>query len=401
MSDKETVNKQSPSKIKEDEKPYIKILEQPQLIATFQHTKDCNRKLETIKGARSTHYDVTYPTIKLFNHKGNAVAIVSCVTKDPPYFPHPCSIIDKTGKHKDGVYYLRFFSAYPILMFPDLIIARVRKNNVLAALEKRKRMRVDPFKTGFRHRYFPDSMDLNCVRLCFHTFLEDTSDSSYTIPLEPVVSEPIYNDTTSALKIYYISHATASVTGGQVMCILSTKLISGDVQVRFFDLTGWEAYARTVTPHFHRRIAVIFESPKYVNEDIDKPVVTFVELIRPSDGMRSEAISFEFVPWGACDRELFRSQKPKYRESPRDLVLKNLQAESVPGVAECRMKEVHNIKEMQLHKIEQQQYQDSWYQYDKFYQYQLREQYAQQRMQLVEYELLATTSKVRLFILYN
>ena len=46
---------------------------------------------------------------------------------------------------------------------------------------------------GFSHKDNPQSLDLNCVRLCFQVFLEGNEKGAFTFALKPVVSDPIYD----------------------------------------------------------------------------------------------------------------------------------------------------------------------------------------------------------------
>ena len=46
---------------------------------------------------------------------------------------------------------------------------------------------------GFAHKDNQQSIDLNCVRLCFQVFLEGTEKGAFTFALRPVVSDPIYD----------------------------------------------------------------------------------------------------------------------------------------------------------------------------------------------------------------
>jgi Rel/ankyrin family protein len=49
------------------------------------------------------------------------------------------------------------------------------------------------FAAGFSHRDNPQTIDLNCVRLCFQVFLEGNEKGAFTFALKPVVSDPIYD----------------------------------------------------------------------------------------------------------------------------------------------------------------------------------------------------------------
>ena len=46
---------------------------------------------------------------------------------------------------------------------------------------------------GFSHRDNPQSLDLNCVRLCFQVFLEGNEKGAFTFALKPIVSDVIYD----------------------------------------------------------------------------------------------------------------------------------------------------------------------------------------------------------------
>ena len=47
---------------------------------------------------------------------------------------------------------------------------------------------------GFAHKdNNPQSIDLNCLRLCFQVFLEGNEKGAFTFALKPVVSDPIFD----------------------------------------------------------------------------------------------------------------------------------------------------------------------------------------------------------------
>ena len=50
-----------------------------------------------------------------------------------------------------------------------------------------------PLAAGFSHKDNPQSLDLNCVRLCFQVFLEGNEKGAFTFALKPVVSVPIHD----------------------------------------------------------------------------------------------------------------------------------------------------------------------------------------------------------------
>lgn len=124
--------------------------------------------------------------------------------------------------------------------FSNLGIQCVKKKDIEAALRVREEIRVDPFRSkcffliwlnfklifknitaGFGHRNQPTSIDLNAVRLCFQVFIDEKERGKFNVPLQPVVSEPIYDKKAmSDLMIVKISHCSATVDGGRNDVIL-------------------------------------------------------------------------------------------------------------------------------------------------------------------------------------
>lgn len=83
------------------------------------------------------------------------------------------------------------------------------------------------FSAGFSHRSQPSSIDLNSVRLCFQVFLEnpDRERTSFTVPLSPIVSDPIYDKKAmSDLVICKLSDTTCTVAGGKEIILLCEKV---------------------------------------------------------------------------------------------------------------------------------------------------------------------------------
>lgn len=82
------------------------------------------------------------------------------------------------------------------------------------------------FAAGFAHRNQPTSIDLNAVRLCFQVFLEGEK-GKFTVQLDPVVSEPIYDKKAmSDLVIVKLSHCVSYVDGGRNDIILLCEKVS-------------------------------------------------------------------------------------------------------------------------------------------------------------------------------
>uniref|UniRef100_A0A1A9WBI7 RHD domain-containing protein n=1 Tax=Glossina brevipalpis TaxID=37001 RepID=A0A1A9WBI7_9MUSC len=281
-------------------KPCVKIIEQPASKALRFRYECEGRSAGSIPGVNSTSENKTYPTIEIVGYKGRAVVVVSCVTKDEPYRPHPHNLVGKEGCKK-GVCTIEINSETMRTVFSNLGIQCVKKKDIEAALKAREEIRVDPFKTGFQHRFQPASIDLNSVRLCFQVFMEGEQKGRFTQPLPPVVSEPIYDKKAmSDLVICRLCSCSASVLGNNQIILLCEKVAKEDISIRFFeekdDQIIWEAYGDFQHTDVHKQTAITFKTPRYHKLDITEPVKVFIQLKRPSDGITSEALPFQYVP---------------------------------------------------------------------------------------------------------
>ncbi|XP_017854500.2 embryonic polarity protein dorsal isoform X1 [Drosophila busckii] len=281
-------------------KPYVKITEQPAGKALRFRYECEGRSAGSIPGVNSTPENKTYPTIEIVGYKGRAVVVVSCVTKDTPYRPHPHNLVGKEGCKK-GVCTLEISSETMRAVFSNLGIQCVKKKDIEAALKAREEIRVDPFKTGFSHRFQPSSIDLNSVRLCFQVFMESEQKGRFTSPLPPVVSEPIFDKKAmSDLVICRLCSCSATVLGNTQIILLCEKVAKEDITVRFFEekngQTVWEALGDFQHTDVHKQTAITFKTPRYHTLDITEPAKVFIQLRRPSDGVTSEALPFEYVP---------------------------------------------------------------------------------------------------------
>ncbi|XP_073824982.1 embryonic polarity protein dorsal-like isoform X1 [Musca autumnalis] len=281
-------------------KPYVKITEQPAGKALRFRYECEGRSAGSIPGVNSTPENKTYPTIEIVGYKGRAVVVVSCVTKDQPYRPHPHNLVGKEGCKK-GVCTLEINSETMRAVFSNLGIQCVKKKDIEAALKAREEIRVDPFKTGFSHRFQPSSIDLNSVRLCFQVFMESDQKGRFTQPLPPVVSEPIYDKKAmSDLVICRLCSCSATVLGNTQIILLCEKVAKEDIAVRFFEEKNgqlvWEAYGEFQHTDVHKQTAIAFKTPRYHTIDITEPAKVFIQLKRPSDGVTSEPLPFEYVP---------------------------------------------------------------------------------------------------------
>lgn len=91
------------------------------------------------------------------------------------------------------------------------------------------------FPAGFAHKDNPQSIDLNCLRLCFQVFLEGNERGAFTFALKPVVSDPIFDKKAkNDLTICKMTECAAPVTGGKEILLFCEKVSKDDIEVRFF-----------------------------------------------------------------------------------------------------------------------------------------------------------------------
>ncbi|XP_017107216.2 embryonic polarity protein dorsal [Drosophila bipectinata] len=313
-------------------KPYVKITEQPAGKALRFRYECEGRSAGSIPGVNSTPENKTYPTIEIVGYKGRAVVVVSCVTKDVPHRPHPHNLVGKEGCKK-GVCTLEINSETMRAVFSNLGIQCVKKKDIEAALKAREEIRVDPFKTGFSHRFQPSSIDLNSVRLCFQVFMESEQKGRFTSPLPPVVSEPIFDKKAmSDLVICRLCSCSATVLGNTQIILLCEKVAKEDISVRFFEenngQTVWEAYGEFQHTDVHKQTAIAFKTPRYHTLDITEPAKVFIQLKRPSDGVLSEALAFEYVPLDSDPAHLKRKRQ-KTGGDPMHLLLQQQQKQQL------------------------------------------------------------------------
>ncbi|XP_077276114.1 dorsal isoform X2 [Temnothorax americanus] len=300
--------------------PHVEILEQPASKALRFRYECEGRSAGSIPGINSTPENKTFPSIRIVGYTGRAMVVVSCVTKDAPYRPHPHNLVGKEAC-KQGVCTIEVPAGNMIISFSNLGIQCVKKKDIEEALRVRQELRVDPFRTGFEHKRHPTNIDLNAVRLCFQVFLEGQR-GKFNKPLPPVVSEPIYDKKAMCdLVICKLSHCSASVAGGMDMILLCEKVAKEDIQVRFFEERDgqllWEGYGDFQPTHVHKQTAIAFRTPSYRTQQVEQPVQVYIQLRRPSDGTTSEPLPFQMLPLGT-GRPAFWSLRKAFARKKAD-----------------------------------------------------------------------------------
>ncbi|XP_067130525.1 putative transcription factor p65 homolog [Centruroides vittatus] len=312
--------------------PEVVILEQP-APRTLRFRYECEGRLAgCITGINSTPENKTFPTIKIKNYKGAAAVIVSCVTKDPPYYPHPHNLVGKEGCKK-GICSLEIKSADMVQSFTSLGIQCVKKKNIEASLNQREQLRVDPFRTGFEHKQQPNSIDLNVVRLAFQVILM-SPDKTKKCLLKPVVSDPIYDKKAhSDLSIHKLSHYSAPVSGGTEVILLCEK-VNKDVQIRFFEKKDgqeiWSANAEFQPSDIHKQVAISFITPSYFDLNVSHEVNVWIQLIRPSDNSAGKPRKFQLLPLDGDPEHLAR-KRVKFEQGCFDNYIREMTSQGATG----------------------------------------------------------------------
>lgn len=156
---------------------------------------------------------------------------------------------------------------------------------------------------GFGHMAYPKLINVRQMRLCFQVFLTpDPDNKSYKVPIKPVVSDVISDKKrTKCLRIYETSDNYSPAGGNKKIMILCDRVNKEDIEISFYEKDAnnsivWQDRAKFQQKDVHAHVAVAFRTPKYVNENITKPVKVFFRLELKKGGVRSNPVPFEYVP---------------------------------------------------------------------------------------------------------
>uniref|UniRef100_A0A8C2IMV5 Nuclear factor of kappa light polypeptide gene enhancer in B-cells 1 n=1 Tax=Cyprinus carpio TaxID=7962 RepID=A0A8C2IMV5_CYPCA len=313
--------------------PYLRIVEQPKQRG-FRFRYGCEGPSHGgLPGASSEKNRKSYPQVKICNYQGAARVVVQLVTHSTETHLHAHSLV---GKQCDkGICIADLQSKDSSISFPNLGILHVTKKNVSKVLEERM---IEAYRMGYNYgiSIHPEidalqgernlissasihqskEMDLSVVRLMFTAFLPD-SDGGFSRRLEPVISDPIFDSkapNASNLKIVRMDRTAGCVTGGEEVYLLCDKVQKDDIQVRFYeeDESGltWEAYGDFSPTDVHRQFAIVFKTPKYRDQNLQKPISVFVQLKRKSDNETSEPKPFTYHPQ-IIDKEEVQRKRQK------------------------------------------------------------------------------------------
>uniref|UniRef100_T1JKR2 RHD domain-containing protein n=1 Tax=Strigamia maritima TaxID=126957 RepID=T1JKR2_STRMM len=327
-------------------RPHIKILEQPAAKALRFRYECEGRSAGSLPGANSTQEVKTYPTIQIVNYRGPVVVVVSCITKDLPYRPHPHKLVGKDGC-KRGICTMTVNCENMICTFSNLGIQCVKKKDVDEALREREVLRVDPFRTGFDHRNQASNIDLNSVRLCFQAFIEGSEKDKFTQVLTPVVSDAITDKKAMAeLVICKMSSCSGSADGKTEIILLCEKIAKDDIDLVFSEEQNgrivWEALGEFQPNDVHKQVAITFRTPPYYNKEIVQPVEVRLQLRRKSDLTMSEPRAFQYTPLDLDPQGLQKKRKKVSDDSLQKYLSQNTTIPSMRPVVRP-LSNVHSV----------------------------------------------------------
>ncbi|XP_021470958.1 transcription factor p65 isoform X1 [Oncorhynchus mykiss] len=284
--------------------PFIEIIEQPKQRGMRFRYKCEGRSAGSTPGEKSNDTTKTHPAIKVHNYNGPLRVRVSLVTKNPPHKPHPHELVGKDCKHG---YYEADLQERRVHSFQNLGIQCVKKKDVAEAVSCRLQTQNNPFNIPEANMW--EEFDLNAVRLCFQASI--TLPTGELCPLEPVVSQPIYDNrapNTAELKICRVNRNSGSCIGGDEIFLLCDKVQKEDIEVRFFQ-GSWEGKGTFSQADVHRQVAIVFCTPPYCDTNLTEPIRVKMQLRRPSDREVSEPMDFQFLPSDPDEYRLMEKRK--------------------------------------------------------------------------------------------
>ncbi|KAI3376623.1 hypothetical protein L3Q82_017055 [Scortum barcoo] len=285
--------------------PYIEIIEQPKQRGMRFRYKCEGRSAGSIPGEKSNDTTKTHPAIKVHNYSGPLRVRISLVTKNAPYKPHPHELVGKDCKHG---YYEADLQERRIHSFQNLGIQCVKKKDVNEAITCRLQTNNNPFNIP-EAKVWEEEFDLNSVRLCFQASI--TLPTGELFPLEPAVSQPIYDNrapNTAELKICRVNRNSGSCKGGDEIFLLCDKVQKEDIEVRFFQ-DSWEGKGTFSQADVHRQVAIVFRTPPYRDTNLSEPIRVKMQLRRPSDREVSEPMDFQYLPSDPDEYRLSEKRK--------------------------------------------------------------------------------------------
>uniref|UniRef100_A0A8C0GH60 Nuclear factor kappa B subunit 2 n=1 Tax=Chelonoidis abingdonii TaxID=106734 RepID=A0A8C0GH60_CHEAB len=284
-----------------------------------------------LPGASSEKGRKTYPTVKICNYGGVARIEVDLVTHSDPPRVHAHSLVGKQC-NEAGNCIVTVGPKDMTAQFNNLGVLHVTKKNMMEIMKDKLKQQ----KIRNRNQALTESelreieveakelkkvMDLSIVRLRFTAYLRD-SNGNFTLPLNPVISDPIHDSKSpgaSNLKISRMDKTAGSVRGGDEVYLLCDKVQKDDIEVRFYedDENGWQAFGDFSPTDVHKQYAIVFRTPPYHKPKIDRPVTVFLQLKRKRGGDVSDSKQFTYYPVVEDKEEVERKRKKVLPQFPQ------------------------------------------------------------------------------------
>ncbi|XP_044727865.1 nuclear factor NF-kappa-B p100 subunit isoform X2 [Chrysoperla carnea] len=309
------------SNYRKDE-PQLVITEQPVEKFRFRYKSEMAGTHGCLNGKNSDKsVKVTYPTVELRNYSKPAIvrcSLYTAPTKDGhEQFPHPHRLMreDDPDPHDIEVGPDLGFEA----VFSNMGIIHTARKFINDELTKKKtrmyreKRRLGPKqelkthdKVAIKNEIEEETkrINLNTVTLCFEAFERRLDGSLYSI-CDKVFSDPINNSKsamTGELKICRMDKAVSPCSGGEEIFMFVEKVVKKNIEVRFFEINNeteeitWTGKGIFNDLDVHHQYAIALRTPPYRDQNINKQVLVYVELFRPSDGDRSEPRAFRYKP---------------------------------------------------------------------------------------------------------
>ncbi|XP_056386540.1 nuclear factor NF-kappa-B p100 subunit [Hyla sarda] len=305
--------------------PYLSIIEQPKQRG-FRFRYVCEGPSHGgLPGASSEKGKKTYPTVKIFNYVGMAKIEVDLVTHTEPARVHAHSLV---GRHANeyGNCVVTVGPKDMTAQFNNLGIVHVTKKSQIDILKEKIRQQLlrngrgthvltelDEKKIEAEVKELKKVTDLSIVCLRFTAYLPDST-GAFTLPLKPVISDPIHDSKSpgaSNLRISRMDKISGSVKGGDEVYLLCDKVQKDDIEVRFYedDENGWQAFGDFSPTDVHKQYAIVFRTPPYHKQMIDRPVTVFLQLKRKRGGDVSDSKQFTYYPLEQDKEEVDRKRR--------------------------------------------------------------------------------------------
>ncbi|KAL0832653.1 hypothetical protein ABMA28_000845 [Loxostege sticticalis] len=288
--------------IRDENKPFLKITEQPQGYYKFryrsemQNSHGCLHGRSYVKNSNERYF----PGVELFNYYGRA--IIKCKlaqVNNEHEHPHRLCVNDIN----DVSFQVPRENSYKA-WFSDLCIVHTPAREVTDWLYRgHETETLCPEEQAIVRRQcegMAKLIQLNIVRLKFSAHHPDSDEEICA----PVFSDPIRNlksAATNILKICRLSRIHGRVSGHDDVIMLVERVIKKNIMIRFFELNEdgketWSDTGRFLESDVHHQYAIVFTTPPYENLNITTKRQVFVELVRPSDGKKSDPVEFYYTP---------------------------------------------------------------------------------------------------------